>query len=222
VRGSIQTLALVLAGVQAIEISAFDEAYRTPSPESHLVGLRTQQVIDLETNVTKVVDPLGGSYYLESLTNDMEKRIWDMVMEIEAKGDPAELSDKGWFKQFFDDIMARYAKQIRDGDLPKVGLNCHQIPDEEDTLLKDVAETKIEPCWGRIEKIKDYKKSRNQDKIKKVLKACYQKTKVEDENLMDQIIRGMEMVATIGEMAGVMRMAYDFPYDPHGLMEPPI
>lgn len=222
VRGSIQTLALVLAGVQAIEISAFDEAYRTPSPESHLVGLRTQQVIDLETNVTKVVDPLGGSYYLESLTNDMEKRIWDMVMEIEAKGDPAELSDKGWFKQFFDDIMARYAKQIRDGDLPKVGLNCHQIPDEEDTLLKDVAETKIEPCWDRIEKIKDYKKSRDQDKIKKVLKACYQKAKVGNVNLMDQIIRGMEMGATIGEMAGVMRMSYDFPYDPHGLMEPPI
>jgi methylmalonyl-CoA mutase N-terminal domain/subunit len=68
VRGTVESLAMVLAGVHAIEISAFDEAYRTPSPESHLVGLRTQQVIHLETGVAKVMDPLGGSYYLESLT----------------------------------------------------------------------------------------------------------------------------------------------------------
>ena len=62
--------------------------------------------------------------------------------------------------KFFDDVMARYAKEIADGELPKVGLNCHRIPDEEDTLLKEVAETKIEPCWDHIEKIREYKKIR--------------------------------------------------------------
>ncbi|MBW1788845.1 MAG: hypothetical protein JRK53_19870 [Deltaproteobacteria bacterium] len=222
VRGAVQTLALVLAGVQAVEISAFDEAYRPPSPESHLVGLRTQQVIHLESNVTKVVDPLGGSYYMESLTNDVEKRIWDMVMDIEAKGDPAELSDKGWFKTFFDDIMYRYANQIKKGELVRVGLNAFQIPDHEDTLLKEVAEKKIEPCWDRIEKIKQFKKKRDQNQIKKVLTDCYLKAKTKDENLIYPIIEALKADATIGEIAGVMRMAYDYPYDPFDIMESPI
>jgi methylmalonyl-CoA mutase N-terminal domain/subunit len=222
VRGAVQTLALALAGVQAIEISAFDEAYRTPSPESHLVGLRTQQVIQLETGVTRVIDPLGGSYLLESLTADIERRIWDMIQDIEAKGDPAELSDKGWFKSFFDDVMARYAKQIEEKELMKVGLNCHQIPEEEDTLLKEVVETKIEPYWDRIEGIKTYKANRDMGVIKGVLENCYTKAKTPGENLMFTTIQAMQAGATMSEIAGMLRMAYDVPYDPHGFVEPPV
>jgi methylmalonyl-CoA mutase N-terminal domain/subunit len=220
VRGAIQSLALVMAGVQALEISAFDEAYRTPSPESHLVGLRTQQIIGLETNVSKVVDPLGGSYFLEALTDEIEKKIWDMVMEIESKGNPAELSDKGYFKKFFDDVMARYAKEVADGELPKVGLNCHQIPDEEDTLLKEVAETKIEPCWDHIERIKEFKKGRDSEKIKSALQQCYQDAKTKDQNLVYPIMNAFEAGATIGEISGSLRKAYSYPYDPHGMVEP--
>jgi methylmalonyl-CoA mutase N-terminal domain/subunit len=220
VRGAIQSFALVMAGVQALEISAFDEAYRTPSPESHLVGLRTQQIIGLETNVTKVVDPLGGSYFVEALTDEIETKIWDMVVDIESKGDPAELSDKGYFKKFFDDVMARYAKEIADGELPKVGLNCHQIPDAEDTLLKDVAETKIEPCWDHIERIKAFKQGRDPEKIKSVLQECCEDARTQDRNLMYPIMNALEAGATVGEISGAMRRAYNYPYDPHGMVEP--
>jgi len=222
VRGAVQTLALALAGVQAIEISAFDEAYRTPSPESHLVGLRTQQVIQLETGVTKVIDPLGGSYLLESLTDDIEKRVWDMIQDIEGKGDPAELSDKGWFKSFFDDVMTRYAKQLEEKELMKVGLNCHQIPDEEDTLLKEVAETKIEPYWDRIEEIKAYKANRDMTVIKDVLENCYNKARTPGENLMFPTIEAMQAGATMSEIGGMLRLAYDVPYDPHGFEKSPV
>jgi methylmalonyl-CoA mutase N-terminal domain/subunit len=98
----------------------------TPSPESDLVGLRTQQVLGLEFNVTKVVNPLGGSYYIESLTDDIERRILDTITEIEARGDATMLSERGWFKKFFDDVMVRYAQQTKDGELSKAGLNCFQ------------------------------------------------------------------------------------------------
>jgi len=222
VRGAVQALALVLAGVDALEISAFDEAYRTPSPESHLVGLRTQQVIHLEANVAKVADPLGGSYYVEALTYEVEKRIWEMVTEIEAKGDPAELSDKGWFKKFFDDSMARHHKQISEGELKKVGLNVHRIPDSEDTMLRDITESKIEPCWDRVDRIKEFKKKRNRDRIEHVLHNVYQKAKAESENIMYPIVEATDAGATMGEIAGVMRTAYGFPYDPHGLIESPL
>ena len=118
--------------------------------------------------------------------------------------------------------MARYAKQIKEGEVAKVGLNVFQIPDHEDTLLKEVAEKKIEPCWGRIEKIKEFKKKRNQNQVKKVLTDCYQKAKIEDENLIYPIIAALKADATMGEIAGVMRMAYDYPYDPFDVMDSPI
>jgi methylmalonyl-CoA mutase N-terminal domain/subunit len=222
VRGAIQSLALVLAGVQAIEISAFDEAYRTPSKESHLVALRTQQVIHLETGVSKVDDPLGGSYFLESLTGEIEERIWRMVQEIEAKGDPAELADKGWFRGVFLHAMERYGNQIADGSLPKVGANIHEIPESEDTLLREVAEKKFEPFWARIKEIETYKKGRDQEKIKAVLQEVRRSALQRGERLTGPIFNAFAAGATMGEIAGVMRLAYDYPYDPHGLLDPPI
>jgi methylmalonyl-CoA mutase cobalamin-binding domain/chain len=222
VRGTIQSLALVLAGVQALEISAFDEAFRTPSPESHIVALRTQQILHLESNVSKVVDPLGGSYFVEFLTDEMEQRIWERVREIEALGDPSVLSDKGWFRRFFEDTMAEYSRKIADGSMPKVGLNIFRIPEEEDTLLKEIVEGKIEPWWDRIDKIKDYKKRRDQAKIKEVLAKVLEAAKDEDDNLIPPTIDAFEAGATMGEIGGVMRMAYNWPCDPHGLIESPI
>jgi methylmalonyl-CoA mutase N-terminal domain/subunit len=222
VRGALQSLALVMAGVQAMEISAFDEAYRTPSPESHMVGLRTQQIIHLESNVAKVVDPLGGSYFIESLTDEMEKRIWDRVLEIEGMGDPAELSDKGWFKRYFEDAMAAYSQKISDGSLPKVGLNVFSIPEEEDTLLKEVVESKIEPCWSRTEEIKRFKENRDRAGIKEALLEVCERTKDPEENLIHITREALLAGATQGEIAGMMRIAYDCPYDPLGMIESPV
>jgi methylmalonyl-CoA mutase N-terminal domain/subunit len=222
VRGTIQSLALVLAGVQALEISAFDEAYRTPSPESHRVALRTQQILHLESNVANVVDPLGGSYFIESLTDEMERRIRERIREIEALGEPADLSDKGWFRRFFEEQMAEYSRKITDGSMSKVGLNVFQIPEEEDTLLKEIVEGKIEPWWGRIDRMKDYKQKRDAGRIRDALSRVHETAADEDRNLMGSIMEAFEAGATMGEIGGVMRMAYNCPYDPHGLIEAPI
>ncbi|MBW2103553.1 MAG: acyl-CoA mutase large subunit family protein [Deltaproteobacteria bacterium] len=203
VRGAIQTLALALAGVQAIEISAFDEAYRTPTPESHLVGLRTQQVVQLETGATKVLDPLGGSYFLESLTDETERRIREMVHEIESKGDPGELSDRGWFKAFFEEVMARYARRIAEGE------------------LKDIAQTKIEPYWDRIEAVRSFKERRNKEHVASSLRLCRKAAESPGENLMFSTIEALEAGATASEIAGMFRLAYSVPYDPHGFEGPP-
>ncbi|MCP4752065.1 MAG: methylmalonyl-CoA mutase [Proteobacteria bacterium] len=222
IRGTLQSLALVLGGVQAVEISAFDEAYRTPSPESHRVGLRTQQIIGLETNVTQVVDPLAGSYYVETLTDQVEAGIRAMIEEIESKGDPGKLSEEGWFKRFFENTMARYARQVEDGELPKVGLNCFQIPPEEDTLLKEVSVKKIEPYRDQIEKIIAFKKNRNHDRLASALGNLLESTRNKEENTSSATIEALEAKATVGEIAGVMRQAYGLPYDPFGKVEPVI
>ena len=117
VRGAVQALALVLAGVQALEISAFDEAYRTPSRDAHIVGLRTQQILDLETGAAKVLDPLGGSYFLEALTDELEVRIRSRIDAIEAMGDPETLSAGGFFREIFHRAMEDAQHEVEKGEL---------------------------------------------------------------------------------------------------------
>jgi methylmalonyl-CoA mutase, N-terminal domain len=221
VRGAIEALALAIGGVQAIEISAFDEAFRTPSPTSHFIALRTQQIIQCESNVTKVMDPLGGSYYVEALTDDLQKRIWEMVLKIESMGDPAELSEKGWFRNLFTKAMERYTKDIQEKKLLKVGVNIYEIPEEQDTLLRNVAEEKIPPDFDRIEEIKKFKENRDHSKVKEVLHECFMKAKSKDVNLMYPIIKATESGATMGEIAGALRMGYGWNYDPYNMTQPP-
>ena len=221
IRGTIQALALVVAGVQAIEISTFDEGYRTPSPQSHLVALRTQQIVHLESNAAGV-STLGGSYYVESLTDNIEKKIRGLVQSIEAKGDPEELVDKGWFKAMFHDAMERYSKELNALELKKVGVNVHQVPDEEDNLLKEVVQGKIEPCRGRIEHIRELKRKRSPEQVRSVLKSVRLAAATGSENMMPHIIGAMQSGATMGEIAGVMRMACHVPYDPFGYLQAPI
>jgi len=214
IRGTVQGLALAIAGVQAMEISTFDAAFRTPSKEAHVVAIRTQQIIQLETDVTKVADPLGGSYYMESLTNDMERRIVARMAEFHAAGDPVRLVSTGWFRRILEQSMTQRAREIQDGTVPKVGVNCFQVPDDEDTMLREVAEQKIQPCWDHVERIREFKKSRDQERMRQVLRQLRSKAEDEREPLVPWVIAALEGGATIGEMSGAMRMAYGTPYDP--------
>jgi methylmalonyl-CoA mutase N-terminal domain/subunit len=221
VRGAVQTVALGLAGVSALEISTFDEGYRTPSKEAHLVGLRTQQVIDLETNINSVQDPFGGSWFMESLTDEVEARILDMVNDIEARGDPAELVSSGYFKQFFHGTMGRYHHQVRDGEVLKVGMNVHQMPAEQDTLLRDISEEKIEPLFDRVKEIAAYRNKRDQKPLLDSFQRLHDVVQT-DENMLEAVLECTLAGATMGEIAGILRQAWGTPYDPYGHLESPI
>ena len=221
-RGAIQALALAMAGVQAVEVSTFDEAFRTPSPEAHEVALRTQQIVELESRATQVADPLGGSWFVESLTDEIERRIEARVREIERLGEPAELSNGGYFRRVFQDAMERYAKALADGSLPKVGVNLFAIPEEEDVLLRELAEQKIEPFRERIDEIRAHRERRDAGRVSAALRALRDCAADRDQLLTPAVIDGFEAGATLGEMSGVLRMAYGQPYDPLGMLEAPI
>lgn len=216
VRGAIQGMALALAGAQAIEISAFDEAYRTPSDAAHQVALRTQQVLELETGITKVDDPLGGSYYVEALTDEIEQRIASMVAEIESRGDAITLAQQGFFRKMFADASQRHYRSVSSGERKVVGVNCHQIPAEQDTLLRDIAEKKIRPWRSRIDEVAGYRKARDGDDVKRSLRSLQRAARDKSVNVVPEVYGALRAGATAGEMAGAMRLAYDHPYDPWG------
>jgi methylmalonyl-CoA mutase N-terminal domain/subunit len=222
VRGASQALSLALAGVQAMEISTFDEAYRVPSPEAHLVGLRTQQVLELESGVSKVVDPLGGSYFVESLTDELERRVLELVAEIESKGDPGALADSGWFKRFVNGATERYARDLRDGRLLQVGVNCHQMPEEEDTLLREVSESKIRSWKERIEEIAAWKRGRERAEVQDALRRLHERVEDPEQNLIDISLEAVDAQLSFGEITGELRAAYGGPYDPYGMIRSPL
>lgn len=220
VRGTVQGLALALAGVQAMEISAFDEGFRTPSQEAHLVAIRTQQILSLETGITKVADPLGGSFYVESLTDELERRIRAMVDEIEAAGDPIELAERGYFRNLFSRAAERHYRAISSGEQKIVGANCHRIPPEDDRLLRDIAERKIAPCRERIEEVRQFRATRGNDDVRRSLRTVSAQAREAATNLVPGVYDAFRAGATMGEIAGALRLAFDAPYDPHGELRP--
>ena len=220
VRGTVQAMALVLAGVQAIEISAFDEAYRTPSRAAHMVGLRTQQVIDLEAGLTRVADPFGGSYFMETLTDRMAEEIWAKVEEIEATDDIEALVERGYFRDMFHGVMERHSQDIAMGRAPVVGLNVHKIPEEEDTLLRDVSEEKFPPSREHVARIAAFRQSRDADALETGLRPILESVRTGSGNLLALTIDAFEAGATMGEIAGVFRLGLGEAYDPFGKVAP--
>ena len=219
-RGAIQSVALYLAGVRAMEISAFDEAIRTPSREAHIVGLGTQHVVQLESGIADVSDPLGGSWYVESLTDEIEAKIADRIAEIEALGDVVELAENGYFRAIFTEAMVDRSREVVDGTRPVVGVNVNEIPPERDTLLRDLLENRIAPCYERIEEIAAWRASRDMGPVVTALDNLERLCR-DGSNIMPGIVEAMRSEASMGESIGVLRECYGRPYDPMGCVERP-
>ena len=221
VRGAVQTVALSMAGVRAMEISAFDEAIRTPTPEAHVIGLRTQQVVQIESGVGDVADPLGGSYFVEALTTELETAISDRIRSIENLGDVCDLSKQGFFRAIFCDAMVERSREVDEGRRPVVGVNVHTSPPEQDTLLRDLAESRIEPFYDIVEEIRAWRPHRNQALLVAALDHLEDVTRDPEGVTCEAIVEALEAEATIGECIGVMREAYGAPYDPFRATERP-
>ncbi len=214
VRGASQTLALTMAGVRAMEISAFDEAIRTPSQAAHIVAIRTQQVIQEESGVGDVADPLGGSFYVEALTDEFERRIEERIHFIEGLGDILELSSAGFFRSIFAEAMVDRAREVADGTRRVVGVNCHRLEAEKDTLLRDISEQRIEPCYELVDEVKEWRSSRDLATVVQSLDALAEVGRNPTANTTAAIVDAFDAGASMGECIGVLREVYGAPYDP--------
>ena len=216
VRGTVQTIALLLAGVRAMEISAFDEALRTPSHEAHVVALRTQQVVQLETGIADVADPLAGSVFVEELTSSYERSITERIAEVDGLGEIRELCEQGYFRGLFAEAMVDRATEVADGSRPVVGVNVHVMDPAQDTLLRSVSEQRIEPSWQHIERIVEWKAARSLSAVRRALDELEAATRERASNLMPALIAALDAQCSFGECTGVMREAYGDAFDPFG------
>lgn len=211
VRIAYQVLAAALGGAQSIHANSFDEAICLPTEESVLLSIRTQQIAQLETNITSVVDPLGGSFYVESLTNELEERAWDYLKKIEDQGGLVAALESGWVHREWREAMERYGRSIANGETPIVGVNCFQMEEEP----YDFSIFRPDPKAGEIlsSKLEALRKSRDNNYVQRALDKLRQVSNSE-ENVMPAVMEAVKAKATVGEICNVWRDLYHIWTDP--------
>jgi methylmalonyl-CoA mutase N-terminal domain/subunit len=204
VRVALQALAAVLGGTQSLHTNSRDEALSLPSQESAQIALRTQQIIGYESGVPDTVDPLGGSYYVEYLTNEIEKRAKKYIDYIEEKGGALWAVESGYYQREIQKSAYEYQKAVENRERTIVGVNKFATEKEK---IKDIF--KISPKVGKdqVKRLKALKKRRDDAKVKASLENL-EKMAPTAKNLMPPIIRCVESYASLGEICDVLRAVW--------------
>jgi methylmalonyl-CoA mutase N-terminal domain/subunit len=204
VRVAFQALAAVLGGTQSLHTNSRDEAYALPTEDSVTIALRTQQIIAYESGVADMIDPLGGSYAVENLTNEIDKKSMDYIEKIEAMGGAIKAIESGYIQGEIADSAYQYQKEIEAKKRIIVGLNQFQIEEEP---LKDVLRIRPEAEQFQKEKLSKVKKERNNGKVKETL-AALKKAAQGLENVVPPILEAVKAYASIGEISDTLREVF--------------
>lgn len=201
VRVTIQALAAVLGGCQSLHTNAKDEALALPTEESARTALRTQQIIAYESGVTDTVDPLAGSYFVERLTDEIEKRVWEYIERIEAMGGAIKAIESGYIQNEISKSAYEHQMQIETKEKIIVGVNEFKSDEKQKIEIFKLNEGAIRK---QIERLKKLRAERDNDKVKSSLKRLKESALL-GENLMPLIIECVEAYATIGEISDALR-----------------
>jgi methylmalonyl-CoA mutase N-terminal domain/subunit len=205
VRVAIQALAGVLGGTQSLHTDAYDEALALPTDRAALIALRTQQIIADETGVANTVDPLGGSYFVEALTNKMEQGALDYFERIDAMGGMVEAVEKGFPQREIQESAYQYQKALERGDQTIVGVNKYEMEDElQEVPILVIDESVRNQQVERLERVRDQRDSGAVSRTLDALRLSAQR----GENTMPATIDAVREYATLGEICSALRDVY--------------
>lgn len=201
VRVAFQAMSAVLGGTQSLHTNSMDEALCLPSVESVQIALRTQQLIAYESGVTDTVDPLAGSYYIETLTSEIAQRVEEYIEKIDELGGSVSAIEQGYVQREIQDSAFKYQREIEKQERIVVGVNQYQVEEEKPTGL-----LRVDPSVRdtQSEQIKQLKAERNYDKVKESLGKLKQAAQG-DDNLLPFIIESVKAYSTLGEICNVLR-----------------
>ncbi|MGA2357786.1 MAG: methylmalonyl-CoA mutase family protein [Terriglobales bacterium] len=204
VRTAIQAMAAVLGGTQSLHTNSYDEALALPTEASARIALRTQQVIAFESGAPQTVDPLAGSYYVESLTSEIEKRAVDYLEKIEAMGGMLKAIERGYVQQEIQNAAYEYQQAVDRQEAVVVGVNRFQIGEEKAVPIQRI-DPALEP--RQVERLRAVRAKRNVETWKAAIRAV-EDTARSGDNLMPRILAAVEANATVGEISDAMRKVY--------------
>jgi methylmalonyl-CoA mutase N-terminal domain/subunit len=205
VRVAIQALAAVLGGTQSLHTNSRDEAIALPSEESVCLALRTQQIIAHESGAAHTADPLGGSYFLESLTNEVEERVWAYLGKIDDLGGMLRAIETGYIQREIQESAFREQQRIETKDQVIVGLNEYAAESEKIRFRLYAPTREIERT--QREKLHRLKKARSSARVERRLSAIREAAE-SGQNLMPFLIGAVKAEATLGEISDILRSVY--------------
>jgi methylmalonyl-CoA mutase N-terminal domain/subunit len=212
IRAAFQALAAVLGGVQSLHVDSYDEAYSVPTEEAALQSLRTQQIIQAETGVTEVVDPLGGSFYVEALTSEIEARILDEVEEIEKMGGYVAAIEKGWLHKKIAEYFSNERKMIEKGAIKIVGYNIYKTHVELPPIHVFQYPEGVEE--RQKERLRRLREKRDAEKVNSALLALEEACK-QGKNVVPYTLQCARVGCSEGEIFKVFKRSF-------GLWKPPV
>ncbi|MDP6345922.1 MAG: methylmalonyl-CoA mutase family protein, partial [Alphaproteobacteria bacterium] len=221
VRVAYQALAAVLAGAQSVHCCSYDEPIGLPTETSQGLAIRTQQILAHETGVTRVSDPLGGSYYIENLTNQIEARATAILATIKEQGGMGTAIRSGWVQRQIDEALLLREDEIEKGEKTIVGVNEYRQPPETETPggFHAAPEGQGERLAATVRKLRA---ERDNAAVAKALRELHAQAQLgERHNLIPAMVAAAHANATIGEMLGTVRIALGHDYDPMGVLQPP-
>jgi methylmalonyl-CoA mutase N-terminal domain/subunit len=204
VRVTIQTLAAVLGGTQSLHTNSKDEALALPTEASVMTALRTQQVVAYESGITNTIDPLAGSYYVEALTDQIEKEAEDYIKRIDALGGMVTAIENGYVQKEIQNAAYEFEKEIENGKRIIVGLNKFKI---EENGKPDLLKIDLKTQEEQIKFLKKVKSERNSENVNAALAAIKEAAKGTD-NLMPKILDAVKEYASVGEICNTMREVF--------------
>ena len=211
IRTAIEALAAVIGGTQSLHTNSMDETYALPTEEAVTIALRTQQIIAYESGIPNTIDPFGGSYFVESLTNEMEEKAWDYINKIENMGGMLKAIELGYPQKEIQDAAYHYQLQVEKQEKIIVGVNKY-VTDEDVPIpilkIPDDLEKK------QIERLQRVKRDRNNVKVKEALKALREAAEDPSENLMPYILEAVRLYATEGEIINTLKEVFGEYRDP--------
>ena len=203
-RVTIQTLAAVLGGTQSLHTNGYDEALSLPTEEAARIALRTQQIVAFESGVTDTVDPLAGSYFVEALTDEVEKKAWELINKIDAMGGSVAAIEQGFMQDEIARSAYEYQRNIESGEKIIVGVNKFTI-DKETPIPGFKVDDSIREL--QVEKLRKLKSERNNTEVANSLESIANAAK-DGTNIMPCVILAVENKCTLGEIADVLRKEF--------------
>jgi methylmalonyl-CoA mutase N-terminal domain/subunit len=204
VRTALEALAAVLGGTQSLHTNSFDEALGLPTQRSATVALRTQQIIGLESGVVDTADPLGGSWFVDSLTDEIERRALHYIQNIDEMGGAVEAIESGWMKHEIEDAAYVIARGVESGRRPVVGVNRFASEDEEPVEFLEVDPTLQEQ---QVKRLAEVRATRDGAAVEAGLKKLEEAARGRD-NLLYPMREALAAYATLGEVSDVLRRVF--------------
>jgi methylmalonyl-CoA mutase N-terminal domain/subunit len=206
VRVTIQALAAVLGGTQSLHTNAKDEALALPTAETAELALRTQQVLAYESGVADVVDPLAGSYYVETLTDEIEGRAWEYIQRIDERGGALQAVESGYIQAEITEAAYEYQRQVERGERIIVGTNRFQSTDDEPSAEILTVDPGVRQ--RQCERLRALRARRDNARCQNVLERLQVAAANERENLLPLILDAVEAYCTLGEISDAFRVVW--------------